>query len=145
MKNYFWICFLIFSSLFISNCASTYLTVQDTQSFPKPPDDKGIIYFYRPSAFAGAAVSYDIRLNDNIIGAVRNGTYFYKMLEPGSYVFWARTEAKKEINMEIESGKNQYIKCGVGWGFFVGHPKFSVVPEVTGKNEIKGCKYAVPK
>lgn len=132
----------ILSLMMLGGCASSSVTRQAEKSYPKPDSTHGIVYFYRIKAFTGAAVSYDIHQGDKIIGSIKNGTYFYQILEPSRYQFWAKTEARKEVIINVEAGKTYYVKCEVGMGILVGRPKMTIVADITGENEIMTCTYA---
>lgn len=130
----------------LAGCASTSPTItHPTPSFPTPNGNQGLVYFYRVKAFAGSAISYDIHLGDEVIGAIKNGTYFYQIFDPGKYQFWAKTEARKDIFLDVKPGKTYYIKCEIGMGILVGRPKFTIVADITGKNEILNCEYTTIK
>ncbi len=134
------ICFIV-----LVGCSSSALMTHDVPQFPEPGDGKGMVFFYRPSAFTGAAISYDVFSGTQKIGGVKNGTYFYTEVDPGMHEFWAKTEAKKNIIIAVDANKKYYVKCGVGFGLFVGRPKFEIVHEVTGSNEILNTKLATLK
>jgi hypothetical protein len=47
---------------------------------------------------------------------------------------------KTEIPIEIEFGKEYYIRCGVSMGAFVGKPSFTLVDNRTGKAEFDAIR-----
>jgi len=126
----------------LATACSSSIIKHPTPVIPEPVADQGLVYFYRPSSFFGAAISYDVKRGFETAGAIRNGTYFFTYTPPGPQVFWAKTEAKKEVLLNIEPGETYYVRCGVGFGIFVGRPKFKIVHGMTGKNAILRCTYA---
>ena len=74
----------------LSGCAS--VTRQASNQYPDPKADKGLVYFYRERKFMGAAISYNIKEHNQIVGAVANGTYFFLEVAPGSHTYTANTE-----------------------------------------------------
>ena len=55
-----------------------------------PPAGMGQVVFFRPSKFAGAAVSYKVRTGEGlqtVVGNMTNGVYFTFQGAPGSYQF----------------------------------------------------------
>lgn len=104
------------------------------------PAGKGVVYVYRPYRFFGSAVTYAVRTGDKVIATARNGGYLYYIADPGELEIWAETEARSAVTVDIKPKKDAYVKAAVGWGFWVGRPKLSIVPEEQGKDEIKSCK-----
>jgi hypothetical protein len=123
-----------------TSCGTTGKFIKVSNSFPAAENGKGVVYFYRPSAFTGAAVSYNIFHDNQIIGASKNGKYFYYQSNPGLQVFSATTEVKRELAVDIETGKSYYVKSSVVLGFLVGRPKFSIENESIALEEIKKCQ-----
>jgi hypothetical protein len=139
LKTFLTIGILAVSTLF-TGCAS--VKKQATNLYPTPPDDKGLVYFYRESKFVGGAVSYNIRENDQIVGAIANGTYFFLFPTPGEHTYSAATEAASARTLTVEAGKTYYIECGVEMGLFAGRPSLKIVAEAEGKSVIPSLRYA---
>lgn len=109
-------------------------------SVDKIPDDTGLIYFYRPSSFVGGGASYDIKNNDTVITTLYNGGYYPYFSGPGEKEFWAQTESKSSVTLDVKPGETYYIKGEIGVGFLIGRPHLMVVaPEIAAK-EISECK-----
>jgi hypothetical protein len=111
----------------------------------KIPDNAGLVYFYRPSSFIGGGVSYDIKDGDTVVTTLYNGGYYPHFSAPGEKEFWARTESKSSITLDVKSGQTYYVKGGVGVGFFVGRPHLMVVDPAVAEKEIGECKLIVEK
>ena len=123
-----------------SGCAAVH--VQEKNLYPEATDGKAIVYFFRESKFAGSAVSYYIYLDDEKIGALANGTYFFKEFDPGTYTFLAKTEAADQVTLTVEADRTYYIKGEVDMGFFAGHPDLTIAHGQEAKSELPGLKYA---
>ncbi len=94
-----------------------------------------LLHIYRRNAVA-ALLNYDLHIGDTVICRVRNKwKETIKVDQAGLVTLWARTEAKTELPVTIELGKEYYIRCSVSMGFAVGHPKLELVDEKTGKAE----------
>jgi hypothetical protein len=106
----------------------------------KIPDNTGLVYIYRPSSFIGGGVSYDVKDGDTVVTTLHNGGYYPYFSSPGEKEFWAKTEAKSSVTLDVKSGQTYYIKGEVGAGFFVGHPHLMVVAPEVGEKEIEDCK-----
>lgn len=123
--------------LLVTGCASlgpVYSRVD------KVPDNAGLVYFYRPSSFVGGGVSYDIKNGDTVITTLYNGGYYPYFSAPGEKEFWAKTESKSSITLDVKPGQTYYVKGEVGVGFLVGRPHLMVVAPEIAEKEIVDCK-----
>jgi len=125
----------------LTGCAS--VSKQATNVFPEAQPDSGLVYFYREKKFVGAAVSYNVREQDKIIGAIANGTYFFVHATPGEHTYKASTEADILKTVDVEAGKTYYIRCGVDMGFMAGRPSLTLVAEAEAKSVIRDLTYAI--
>jgi hypothetical protein len=132
------ICLLAF---LLTGCASLgpkFTPVEEVK------EDKGLIYIYRPNNFCGAGVSYDVKVGENPITTLYNGGYFPYFSNPGEVEFWAKTESKSAVTLDVNNGETYYIKGTVGVGFFVGRPHLIVVDPNIAEEEISKCKLIPP-
>ncbi len=104
-----------------------------------PPTD-GLVYVYRPSAFMGGGVAYDVKVGDNVVTTLYSGGYIPYFSKPGEVEFWARTESRSAVTVDVKPGGVYYVKGTVGVGFFVGRPHLSIVSTDLGEKEIAECK-----
>jgi len=132
---------VLLGALFFSGCAS--VSKQATNVFPEPKPDKALVYFYREGKFVGSMISYNIRHNEQIIGALANGTYFYYEVDPGTHTFTANTEAKSSRTLTVEAGKTYYISGRVEVGVLAGRPALSIADAQEAKSVLPTLKYAI--
>ncbi len=128
---------LLAGVLWESGCATlgpVYTTVD------KVPENQGLVYLYRPSGFVGGGVAYDVKVGDNVVTTLHNGGYYPYFSMPGEVEFWAKTESRSAVTIDVKSGQVYYLKGTVGVGFFVGRPHLMVVPADVGEKEIAACK-----
>jgi hypothetical protein len=128
---------LISSFLLITGCASLGPIYSKVD---KIPDNTGIVYLYRPSSFIGGGVSYDVKIGDIVITTLYNGGYYPYYSQPGEKEFWAQTESKSSVTLDVRSGQTYYIKGTIGVGFIVGRPHLMVVAPEIAEKEISDCK-----
>lgn len=124
----------------LSGCAS--VSRQAVNVFPDVKPDKGLVYFYRERKFVGGAISYNVKENDQVIGAIANGTYFFVEPTPGEHTYTANTEASSSRTINVEAGKTYYIECSVEMGVFAGRPALKIASEAEGKSVIPKLQYA---
>ncbi|MDR0700120.1 MAG: DUF2846 domain-containing protein [Tannerella sp.] len=128
------------TSLLMTSCG----TGQTTTSYDVPPpeaqyvltNDCALLHIYRPSSMMGMAISYDLYLNEWVLFRVKNKTKTtIRITSPGTYTLWAKTEAREELPVNIELGKEYYLRCSVSMGAFVGRPDLSLIDPQMGKME----------
>jgi hypothetical protein len=61
--------------------------------------NQSLVYVYRPSAFIGSAILYDVHVkgvdgSDIIIGTLENGGYLKYISKPERVEFWAKQNQK---------------------------------------------------
>jgi hypothetical protein len=130
-------CLLLSSFLLITGCATLGPIYSKVD---KIPDNSGLVYLYRPSSFIGGGVSYDVKIGETIITTLRNGGYYPYFSALGEKEFWAQTESKSSVTLDVKEGQTYYIKGEVGVGFIVGRPHLMVVPPEIAEKEIVDTK-----
>jgi len=134
---------LLVGILFLHSCAPTLGPVY--QKVDTIPENLGLVVIYRPSSFIGAAVSYDVKVGETPIFRLYNEGYYPYFSKPGEVEFWAKTESRSAVTLDIRAGQTYYIKGTVGIGFLVGRPHLMVVPEDVAEKEISKCKLCPEK
>ncbi len=71
-----------------------HFLLHDQTRLAQPEKDESVVYFYRQDKFLGKGVWYFIDHNGKHIGALKGGTYFFYVTEPGEKTFCAETEAR---------------------------------------------------
>ena len=128
--------------LFLSGCGAS--GAQFSQ-FATPKQDQGLVYVYRPKAFGGSGVYYDIHVTnpstpDLIAGELVNGSYVQIDVPSGESEVWGKTESKSSVTLDIKKGETYCVKGGVGIGFLLGRPNLEIVDMDTCKKEIVETK-----
>lgn len=102
--------------------------------------DYALLHFYRFSG-VGAAIGYDIHLGDSVICRAKNKwNETIKVYVEGDQTLWAKTEARAELPLHIEKGREYYIRCGITMGVVVGHPSLTLMDKQVGKTECDALK-----
>lgn len=104
--------------------------------------DYALIHFYRPSSGAGALLGYKIKdSKDSIVGRLRNGEKFiYKTKKFGSQNFYGTLETKEEVKINIEKGKEYFVRCSVNMGVVLGRPEINLIENYIGMKEYDEIK-----
>lgn len=140
-------------SLMGSSChriTAKILKVENANALTKLNENKNAIidstwnyaklYVYRPGG-AGALVGYDLYLGDSVICRMKNNSkYEIKITKKGMNTLWAKTESKAEIPIDIEYGREYYLRCTMGMGFMVGRPQLQLVDKMQGLTEYNSTK-----
>jgi len=141
--QYLKLVFTLSLAIFISACTSVQYA--DLKEMPSASPDQALVYFFRESKFQGGAISYYIyegeKDNKEKHGALKNGTFFYIFREPGTHTFWAKTEAKDSVTLDLLAGETYYVKGEVDMGFFAGRPDLTIVHAAEGSSEIPELKF----
>lgn len=90
----------------------------------------------------GMAISYNVKENGKILGAIANGTYFFIFADPGKHCYTASTEANSSRTLDIEAGKTYYVEAGIEMGVFAGHPALKIASEAEAKSVLPTLTYA---
>jgi hypothetical protein len=64
-------------------------------------------------------------------------------LKPGSYQFWGKTEARNEVNLNVEPNQIYCIQFYITPGFFLAHPQFELQDLAKCEPEIKKTKLSL--
>lgn len=99
-----------------------------------------ILYVYRPDAFRGSLVSYDVHLysprsGDTVVCRAKNNTsYVIKLYKEGNYNIWAKTaESECMTKVSVKYGEEYFLKCSIQMGTFVGDPYIDLEDKYAGR------------
>lgn len=90
-----------------------------------PAPGKGLVVFFRPSKFVGAAVGFKVRENEVELGKLRNANYFTLDVEPGAHAYVVHSEAKDVTTIEVEAGETYFLTAAVTMGVMAGRPNLA--------------------
>lgn len=128
---------LLMGLLLVGGCATLGPVYQRVATIP---EGTGLVYIYRPSSFVGGGVAYDVKVGETVVTTLHNGGYYPYFVKPGEVEFWAKTESRSAVTLDVKAGEVYYVKGTVGVGFFIGRPHLMVIPPATAENEIAECK-----
>ena len=134
-------------SIFITGCASVKMEDSNTSNkakqFAPPSAGNSGLYIYRDSGF-GALLKKDIRVDGKCIGASAPGVFFYTEVS-GDKTHEVTTQSEfspNKLTHLFNAGKNYFIRQYIKMGVFIGGADLELVPEVTGKEDVKKLELA---
>ena len=116
--------------------------------FKEPKKDTANVYIYRIGSLGGSVTPDIHKVNlktnkDIVIGNIKPNGYIMTTITPGMTKFWAKTEARNEVNLKADPNKIYCIEHYISMGFFVGHPQFKIVDMEKCKQKIKDTKLSL--
>jgi len=86
--------------------------------------DYAKVYLYRPKMVTGNFIGYKVRMDtDSIVCRTRNGEKCeLKIYDFGKHTFWAKTESADSVTIDIQKGKEYFIRCAMNPGIIVSKP-----------------------
>lgn len=103
-------------------------TVHKEKRFGEPRADKALVYVIREKAFAGGGVGIFVFADKQLLAFLRNNTYSFGYVEPGSRLIWGDTPSG--LDVQLIAGETYYVEAGPG------NP-VSLVTEAEGKAAIQ--------
>src|SRR5687768_7278818 len=79
------------------------------QNIEPAPPDKAVIYFTRTGSL-GLAINFSYFDSTKLVGVFNGPKYIRYECEPGTHLFWARSENRSFIEGEVEAGKIYFIE-----------------------------------
>jgi hypothetical protein len=128
-------------SLFLSACSpkvGAAVTAAEMSAVLPASPPTALIHFYRPGKMAGFAIGYDVRVNDSVTYRARNSSQLAVTHRPGVLTISAKTEAREEIHLNVEPGREYFVRCTIGMGALVGRPHLTQVSVAEGRRETVG-------
>lgn len=130
----------------LSGCASVPMAPAELdetrKAFTAPPEGQAGLYVYRDTKF-GAALRKKVYVNEELVGATAPMTYFYQVLPAGKAVVATQSEfGMNEIEMDLEPGKNHFVRQYIKIGVFVGGANLESMSEEEGRAGVMKCKLA---
>ena len=98
------------------------------------------VHFYRTKSLFGAVIRPKLSMNGNPISTIKRNWRKTITVPAGTHIFSAETEATKKIELQVEAGKQYYVRCSIGFGFLVGRIKFTLVDAEKAKQQMKGLR-----
>lgn len=134
---------VIFSSIvFLSGCATVPLESAEKSHLAKqfllPKNDMAGIYVYRDNKSLGTALKRNIWINDECIGELAKGVFFYHEVK-GDAKYKISTESEfspNDLFLSTESGNLYFVRQYIKFGVFVGGSDLEIKTTEAGKGVV---------
>ncbi len=103
---------------------------------------EAVIYVYRHGEFQGSAVTFKIKVDDELVGKLKPNGYVYATVPPGRHLVSCKTEAESTVEINARPNGTYYIESETVMGFWMGRPKLFMVDPEIGRANIGGKKYS---
>ena len=140
---------VIAASFLVTGCASVNMAPKEesakAKQFNPPSANNAGLYVYRNS-FVGKALKKDIWIDGKCLGESASDVFFYTEIEGGKG-FKISTESEfspNDLNLNVDSGKNYFVRQYIKMGVFVGGAGVEQVSEQQGKTDIAQLEMAKP-
>ncbi len=104
------------------------------------PANYATIHFYRTKNVFGIVIRPKLFMDNNPISIIKRNWKKTITVPAGTHVFSAKTEATTKIELQVEAGKQYYIRCSIGFGFFVGKVKFTLMDAQKAQQKMIGLR-----
>jgi hypothetical protein len=95
-----------------------------------------ILYIYRAKSKKISFASFTINVNDSAVCKIKsNERYTIKIYKFGATNLWAKSESRSDLTVNVQMGKEYYIKCKVKKGFAGEVPNLVQIEPEIGKTE----------
>ena len=111
-------------------------SVMQTGSSFEAPAGKALVVFYRPAAFSGGAIRFNVQHTDGPVGQLSSGAVLQKVVNPGSNTFWSQVISQDAVTIDAQAGRIYYVRGDVQMGLYAGRPKFTKVSEAQARQEM---------
>lgn len=115
--------------------------IADTPPKLVADENYAVVYFLRDSAFFGTGTTYYVHEDNRKIGMLKSGSYFIHKTEPGEHIFWAETESRNDLKMDLQAGHTYYVEGGIDVGVLAGRPKLTEINRQMAEQILPDLKY----
>ena len=82
-------------------------SAEKEKTLGEPRQDAALVYLYRKSAMAGGARALHVFYDDRLVAVLRNNTYTFAYIEPGTHLFW--DDGRERGLCDFAAGQTYYL------------------------------------
>jgi hypothetical protein len=90
------------------------------------------VFIYRESNYQGGVMPYNVFDKDSMIIRLKNNSYFVYSCLPGLHGFRMNDYRQTTLHINVEAGKNYYLRMGMRMGMWSGIPELILVDSISG-------------
>lgn len=116
---------------------------KQTRSLVKNDADSSYatLYAYREKSLVGSLIGYNLSVGDSVVCRIKNNSkYIIKLYKQGPVEISAKTEKKTSVKLNVEFGKEYYLKCSIKTGIMEGRPQLELVYPEQGKLDFQNVE-----
>lgn len=123
----------------LCGCAPKMLHNIPAASVPAEHPDYAVIYFYRTGGFV--QTPYTVYVNNDAVYRSKNKTKAVVRIDkPGRYEIWGKTESRSSLTVNIEMGKEYYVKTSVSFGAAIWRPNLELIDPSSAEAEFDSIR-----
>ncbi|MEK6350908.1 MAG: DUF2846 domain-containing protein [Burkholderia sp.] len=89
-------------------------------SVPPAAAGRGRIVFFRPEARLGGVSGDKVKINDQLIGELPSGGFFFLDAPAGQYVITTSSAPDKPLTVDLPQGDTKYVRLQVPFALIAG-------------------------
>jgi hypothetical protein len=122
IRNWRMLCAVGCVVLAAAGCATQQGTpYQDmSASIPTLDAEHGRLYFFRETGALGMASGSQVRVNDQPVGSMPMGTFFYVDEPAGEYTITTSSARDKPLTVSLDGGDTKYVRLSVPFSVVAG-------------------------
>lgn len=121
-------------ALMLCGCSPKLVNNIPADSIPAEHPDYAVIFFYRPGSYANTP--YNVYLGNDVVYRSKTKTKAaVKVDKAGVYEIWGKTETRESITLNVEMGKEYYVKTFTHFGVTVWCPSIELQNQEVGEIE----------
>jgi len=138
MRQHRSICKILFS-LFAGILLAYVTPTATAQESPHPSPEKVRVNVYRYKQYMGKGLRPSIYCDGKDAARLQDGRYVVLLMTPGMHTFRSNDE-QSQIEVDLKSGQQYYIRIDIAEGFWKGHGRLTLVQAEQGAAELKQMK-----
>lgn len=105
------------------------------------PEDKVMVYIYRPYSLHGGIYSFGTFVNGYYCGKINTGQFIRRVLDPGEVHIKTLSEHDYEYRLQAtESGKKYYLECNAVDGKLISNLEIKQVSKFVAFLKVLPCR-----
>lgn len=145
---------VVVSCLMLTGCASVPMADTSLDSQAKSFQSYGklsTIYVYSESGFRGGAVTYEIKLDYQSVGGIKNGNFMLLVVPPGQHTvsfrsnFGSASHEEHPVEVNAKSGEKYFLTKTYKSGILTNELDFHQVDAATGRNSVLNSNLVLTK